>query len=120
MASTKHLITFGVPAPKPTTFVKPTGQDAYAISCDMPESELRAWLKSRECPKAAASVKAGNGFTSTFMMTGNVSAISVLANFDRLNIRYESQPLGSSLELGAISSTQALIAGIANGMSFSF
>ena len=112
----KHIHTFGAPA---ATFVKPAGQNAYHISVDMPQEELKSWLKSRDCPKAAASVQAGAGYTSTFMMTGNVSAISALANFDRLSLRYTSKPLGDSLPLGAISSTDALAVGIANGMTFS-
>jgi len=106
--------------PSAFTFTKPAGMNAYHISVDMPEAELKAWLTSRECPKAAASVKPGDGYLSTFMMTGNVSAISFLANCDRKQVRYASRPLGNSLPLGAISSTDALAVGIANGMTFSF
>ena len=62
----------------------------YTISVDLPPAELKSWLIRRECPKAAASVKVGDGYLSTFVMSGSLSVASAISNFIRLGLRYES------------------------------
>lgn len=73
--------------------------NTYQISVDHPQAQVKAWLQANACPKAAASIKAGAGFQTTFTIDGNLTAITILEAFKRAGLKHKCVPLNGSSSL---------------------
>lgn len=73
--------------------------NTYQISVDFQQDIVKAWLQANACPKAAASVKAGTGFKTTFTIAGNLTAITILEAFKRAGLKHKCEPLNGSSSL---------------------
>ena len=80
----------------------PTPMNSYTISVDIAPKALKEWLINKRSPIAASTVQPGTDYASTFVLTGNASALSVLARFAMDNKRFTWVANGNSEPLHLI------------------
>lgn len=76
--------------------------NSYKFQVQAPVELIKQWLKANKCPKAAKSVKPYGGRGSSFVVEGNVSAVSIVSAFDACRFDYQVEPTMGSEPLPRI------------------
>ena len=76
--------------------------DSYKFTLNETKAILKQWLVQNNCPKASKTVTT-HGTNSTFVVEGNISAVSMWNAFDQIGYDFKVEPVGNSKPLPNIS-----------------
>jgi hypothetical protein len=69
--------------------------NSYKMTVNKPSATIKQWLLSKECPKAASTVK-DTPTGCEYVIEGNVSAFSHLDTLDSMGYQVDMDPIGDS------------------------